>query len=105
MSEFVFRLWVHWAEDGVLPELTVHADTQIEGAALALDHFIAMNCALDRDAYLQCEPCGGECLRVRDVVDWLRTPQGRTFRMRRGIHDPVLAPREEKARTHKSLGD
>ena len=102
MSEFVCRLWVHWAEDGLLPELTVQADTQIEAAALALDHFIALNRALDGDAYLQCEPCGSEWLRVRDVLDWLRTPEGRTFSMGRGIHHPVIAPREEKARAQKT---
>jgi hypothetical protein len=89
----------------MLPELTVQADRQIEAAALALNHFIAMNRALDGDAYLQCEPFGSEWLRVRDVLDWLRTPEGRAFSLRRGIHDPVIAPREEKARTHTSLGD
>ena len=105
MSEFVCRLWVHWAEDGLLPEVTVQADTQIEAAALALDQFIAMNRALDRDAYLQCEPCGSESLRVRDVLDWLRTPQGRAFSMARGVHDTVIAPGEEKTRAHTSPGD
>src|SRR5687767_8536103 len=102
MSEFVCRLWVHWAEDGLLPEVTVQADTQIEAAALALDHFIALNRALDGDAYLQCEPCGSAWLRVRDVLDWLRTPEGRTFSMGHGIHHSAIAPREEKARAKKT---
>lgn len=83
----------------------MQADTQIEAAALALDHFIALNRVLDGGAYLQCEPCGTAWLRVRDVLDWLRAPEGRTFSMGRGFHHPVIAPREEKARAHTSLGD
>ena len=79
MSEFVFRLWAHWAEDGILPEITVHADTQIQAAAVALHYFIGINRPLDEESYLQCEMRGSQGLTVQHVLDWLRTPDGRSF--------------------------
>jgi hypothetical protein len=102
MYEFVFRLWVHWAEDGLLPEITVQADTPMQAAALALGHFIAMNRPLDEKSYLHCEPAGNQCLRVQDVLDWLQTAEGRSFSKGRGIYDPLVAAREGKAWARQS---
>jgi hypothetical protein len=90
VSEFVFRLWVHGAEDGLLPEIIVQADTQMQAAALALQHFIGMNRALDANSYLQCEPLGSQCLRVQHVLDWLHTTEGRGFSKARGFATPSL---------------
>jgi hypothetical protein len=81
---------VHCADDGLLPEITVDANTQIEAAALALHYFIAMNRALDGHSYLESEPCGSQCLRVQHVLDWLQTPEGRHFSAGRGITIPTL---------------
>ena len=92
MSHFVVRLWVHFAEDGLLPEITVQADTQMHAAALALDHFIAIHRSVAPDSYLQCEPCDSRYLRVRDVVEWLQTAEGRRFQ-HRPWRDHVLITR------------
>jgi hypothetical protein len=85
MSQFVVRLWVHDAEDGLVPEIAVQADTQMQAAALALNHFIAINRSVAPDSYLQCEPCESRYLRVRDVTEWLETAEGRRFSIGRGV--------------------
>lgn len=77
MANFLVRLWVHDAEDGLLPEVAVTAETKFHAAALALRHFVSCARPLGLDSYLQCEPCDGEGLRVCDVLDWLNS---------RGVH-------------------
>ena len=76
MSEYLVRLWVHEAEDGLLPNVTICADKQIHAAAVALHHFISLGAPIRPHSYLECEPGDGLCLRVCDVIDWLRSPEG-----------------------------
>ena len=90
MSQFVVRLWVHDAEDGLLPEIAVQAETQMHAAALALHHFIAIDRSLAPDSYLECEPCDSQYLRVHDVMEWLKTSAGRRFSNGRGVAMPSL---------------
>jgi hypothetical protein len=82
VPEFLFRLWVHYAEDSLVPEVVVRANTKMEAAAIALHHFLVMERPLDSYSYLQCEPDDGQYLRVGHVLDWLTTPEGRAFALR-----------------------
>ena len=73
MRSFVFRLWAHDAEDGLVPEVAVRAETRMQAAVMALQHFISLSRPFTADSYLECEPHDGEYLRVRHVVEWLQT--------------------------------
>lgn len=79
MANYLFRLWVHEAEDGFLPETVVTAESKMPAAALALRNFAAMGRPLTLDAYLESHPRDDQRLRVRQVVEWLATPAGQSF--------------------------
>jgi hypothetical protein len=79
VSEYLVRLWVHEAQDGLVQDITIRADKQIHAAAVALHHFISIGVPIRQDAYLECEPREGLCLRVCDVIDWLQSPEGHAF--------------------------
>ena len=72
MRSYVLRLWVHEAEDGLLSEVVIRANTRMEAAAEALHYFICLSRPVTLDAYLECDPNDGEYLRVRHVLEWMR---------------------------------
>ncbi|HUE89753.1 MAG TPA: hypothetical protein VMO26_27060 [Vicinamibacterales bacterium] len=78
MRAFVFRLWVHDVEDGLVPEVAVRAETRMQAAAIALQHFISIARPFSADSYLECDPHEGEYLRVRHVIPLLRARGTRT---------------------------
>jgi hypothetical protein len=71
VANYLFRLWVHDAEDGRLPEVEVSGETRLQAAARALHHFVSIGRPIGYDSYMQCEPSDGEGLRVSDVLRWL----------------------------------
>ena len=79
MPEYSFRLWVHEAEDGLLPEVTIRASNRMQAAALALQHFLWIDRPMRLRSYLQCEPPDDSYLRIGDVLNWLRSAEGRAF--------------------------
>lgn len=83
VKRFVIRLWVHEAEDGLVPEAVVEANTAIEAAALALRDFEAMGRPTSPNGYLQCEPNASTPLRVKDVLAWRATAVGADLLSRR----------------------
>jgi hypothetical protein len=89
VAEFLIRLWTHEAEDGLLPEVNVTADSRIEAAALALQHFVSIGRPMTLNSYLECEPRGDEALRAADVLRWLNATGGDLFYVQ-GNRDPVL---------------
>lgn len=79
MPEYLFRLWVSEAEDGLLPEITIRADNRMQAAALAVQHFLWIDRPMRLRSYLQCEPHDERDLRIGDVLNWLRSAEGRAF--------------------------
>jgi hypothetical protein len=79
VPRYLFRLWVHDAGDGLLPEITIRAEAKMPAAALALHHFVSLGRPISSDSYLESEPRDGMCLRVHDVLAWLQSPEGQTF--------------------------
>ena len=65
MAEFLFRLWVHEAEDGLVPEVVVAADTKMQAAATALEHFVSIGRPIYASSYLECDGGG---FRVQQVL-------------------------------------
>ena len=85
MPSYLFRLWVHDAGDGLLPEITIRAEAKMPAAALALQHFVRLGRPISSDSYLESEPPDGMCLRVRDVLAWLQCPEGQAFARERAL--------------------
>lgn len=104
MADFLIRLWTHDAADGLLPEVTVAADTRIEAAAMALQHFVTIGRPMSLDSYLECEPCDGEGLRAAEVLRWLNASgtdlfyfHGEPDRAVVSCGEPDAAPTESEA--------
>ena len=89
MASFLFRLWAHEAEDGLLPEVVVTADTRMQAAALALRHFVSRGRPIGLRSYLECEPAAGKGLRVIDVLTWLNQQGTDVFWLLDEELDPV----------------
>jgi hypothetical protein len=79
VAEFLFRLWVHEAGDGLLPEVVVSAETRMDAAVAALNHFVSIGRPVGLDSYLECEPQAGPGLRVANVLQWLDDTGGDLF--------------------------
>jgi hypothetical protein len=79
VPQYLVRLWVHDADDGLLPEITIRANRRLEAAALALQHFVWSNRPIRLHSYLECEPHDGTWLRVADVLNWLQSAEGCPF--------------------------
>jgi hypothetical protein len=92
LANYLFRLWVHEAEDGLLPEVSITAESKMEAAALALRHFIDLGRPFRPHSYLQCEPHDGEGLRVADVLPHLSEADSLS-----GRHQPVPFAQDEAA--------
>lgn len=90
MPSFLFRLWAHEAEDGLLAEIIITAPEKMPAAALALQHFVWMGRPMSPDSYLESEPDDGRYLRVRDVLTWVQSAEGRMFAREWALHlDPI----------------
>jgi hypothetical protein len=97
VADYLIRLWTHDAEDGLVPEITVVADTRLEAAAMALQHFVSIGRPISLDSYLECEPQDGEGLRAAEVLRWLNASGGDLFYFHGEVDRDVAACGEPDA--------
>ena len=82
----------HWSPSGNelarIPSVRLEAESQLQGAALALRHFAELGCDLNAPlAHVDLTEPGGfkHSLLVEEVFDWLNDPRQSDFSHREGL--------------------
>jgi len=88
MTEYRF----HWLPTGptraTIPSVTLHAESHLHGAALALRHFMELGCDIGAPlAHVDMTEAGGakQTVLVEEVIDWLNEPHQTDFMRREGL--------------------
>jgi hypothetical protein len=86
------RYQFHWLPTATtratIPTVTLHAESHLHGAALALRHFMELGCDIGAPlAHVDMtEPDGArQTVLVEEVIEWLNQPHQTDFMQREGL--------------------
>jgi len=88
MTEYHFHSSPSGTKPALTPSVTLQAESQLHGAALALRHFMQLGCDIAAPlAHVDMtEPDGvKQTLLVEEVLDWLNDPKQTDFIHREGL--------------------
>ena len=78
MTEYHFHWWHPQSERAASPSVSIAAPSQLQGAALALRHFVELGCDIHAPlAHVDVMEANGatHTLLVEEVLDWLNDPE------------------------------
>ena len=88
MTEYHFHWWPVTSTAGLTPSVKLQAESHLQGAALALRHFMQLGCDIAAPlAHVDITEADGakQTLLVEEVVDWLNDPNQADFIEREGL--------------------
>jgi hypothetical protein len=88
MTQYQFHWWPSEFQRTLIPSLTLKAESQFHGAALALSHFVELGCDIAAPlAHIDLSESDGtkHTLLVEEVLDWLHDANQAAFVAREGL--------------------
>jgi hypothetical protein len=88
MTEYQFHRWPSGTKPALTPSVTLQAESHLQGAALALRHFMQLGCDITAPlAHVDVTEPGGvkQMLLVEEVLKWLNDPKQADFIEREGL--------------------
>jgi hypothetical protein len=88
MSEYKFHWWPSGNKQSQTQSVTLQAESNLHGAALALRHFSQLGCDISSPlAHVDVTDADGvkHTLLVEEVLDWLNDPKQTDFIQREGL--------------------
>src|SRR5580765_7614701 len=88
MTEYQFHKWPSEGTRATIPRVTLHAESHLHGAALALLHFKQLGCDIGAPlAHVDITETDGtkQTVLVEEVLEWLNSPHQTGFMQREGL--------------------